>query len=110
MGSSTGEDGLSVWFGLRNPTGHHWQLRSSKSAGSSQEQGKPFKEGPENPRLDMEAGAKGLSKTQLDSSCLLVAELSFIASCCGFHSGQAFKGSDKPTGSFLKNSRLQAGP
>lgn len=57
----------------------------------------------------MEVGAKGTSKTQLESSYSLVAELSFIASRCGFHSGQAFEGSDKPTGSFLKTAGFRLG-
>lgn len=51
------------------------------------EHGKPFEERPENPRHDTEAGAKGVSKTEFKSSHLLVTELSFIASCCTFHSG-----------------------
>lgn len=56
------------------------QEANSESAGAW----RAIREEARKPRQDIERGAVGESKTELESS-RLVTELSFIASCCSFY-------------------------
>lgn len=60
---------------------------------SPQEHGELFKRRQENPRLDIEVGGKAVpKKTELNSSCLLVTKVNFIASQYSFSSEWHLKG------------------